>query len=382
MELFKGCSEDCDDSGCNKCLKFFEPLDTTTRRCNTEKIVKNNITPKYDFVGFGRFEKKTNSKKIYFMLYLKITTGIMYDARISFVLVRKSTGRRFLQDSISGTGIQSSVSLGSYSDNSSIKDHLVKFDCEAEDDEADSSYYLSYLQLDKANDEELNAPITSQKFSKQDISKYTTDKIENLYVEGSYIFSKKSTRLLSNERRLLSNSQKCLLSGNQASFSLIGDVYPTVETINKDYTVGTNVGKNLACTLNKEKTKTEASLDCTMDEPVRGFNISEDEAINEDGTILSFDPSTTETLLCQTFYSESDKSGSSSGGGLSGGAIAGIVIVCIVIVAAIGVVLYFIKSGKADDVLNEASSGISKAGENSNYALPNENTTSKFAISK
>ena len=49
------------------------------------------------------------AKKKYFILYLKITTGIMYNAQISFVLVRKPLGRRFLQDTISGKEIQSDV---------------------------------------------------------------------------------------------------------------------------------------------------------------------------------------------------------------------------------------------------------------------------------
>ena len=91
---------------------------------------------------------------------------------------------------------------------------------------------------------------------------------------------------------------------NQASFSLLGELYPSVETINKIYSVRTTAKKNLTCTLNKEKTKTEASLDCTMDEPVRGFNISDEFAYakdNESGG-LSFDPNITETLLCRTFY--------------------------------------------------------------------------------
>lgn len=53
----------------------------------------------------------------------------MYNAQINFVLVRKPLGRRFLQDTISGKEIQSDVAQGSYSDNSTMKDYLVKFDC-------------------------------------------------------------------------------------------------------------------------------------------------------------------------------------------------------------------------------------------------------------
>ena len=320
------------------------------------------------------------------MLYLKITKGMMYNAQISFTLVRKSTGRRFLKDTVTGTGKQSDVAQGSYSVNSTMKDYLAKFDCEAEDDETDSSYYLSYLQLDKTNGETINAPITSQKFSKQDISQYENDNtIEKEYDrEGPvYVFAKRSTSLSSNERRLSSNSEKCLLSGNQGSFSLVGDVDIKDDPItNKVYSVATSADKELNCTLNKEKATTEASLDCIMDGPARGFYILEKVADETNGGRgLSFDSNTTETLLCQTFYSESGESVPSSGGGLSGGAIAGIVISCIVIVAAIGAVLYFINSGKAAAILNEASPDISSKGDNSNYALPNDNTTSKIPVS-
>lgn len=319
------------------------------------------------------------------MLYLKITKGMMYNAQISFILVRKSTGRRFLKDTVTGTGKQSDVAQGSYSENSTMKDYLAKFDCEAEDDETDSSYYLSYLQLDQTNGEVINAPITSKKLSTKDISQCKNDDAIKQYdrKEGVYVFAKRSTSLSSNERRLSSNSEKCLLSGNQGSFSLIGDIDIKDDPItNKVYSVATSADKELNCTLNKEKATTEASLDCIMDGPARGFYISEEVADETNGGRgLSFDSNTTETLLCQTFYSESGESVPSSGGGLSGGAIAGIVISCIVIVAAIGAVLYFINPGKAAAILNEVSPDISNKGDNSNYALPNDNTISKMPVS-
>ena len=381
MELFAGCSENCSNTRCNECLKFFEPLDEITGKCTTEKSYP---APKYDLAGFGNFERKGNSKKVYFTLYLKIVKGMMYNAQVSFILVRNSSGRRFLQETITGTGIQSNVAKGSYSGNSTMKDYLAKFDCEVDDGKSGSSYYLSYLQLDKANgEEELNSPITNQKFSTQDISKCEDNEIEKKYNRTGtfYNFAKKTKRLLSNERRLLSSTQKCLLSGNDASFTILGEVDVIYEPINKIYSVPTTAGKNLNCTLTKIIDERDASLDCKMDDPVRNFTISDDGEANDGSSTLSFDTDTTETLLCQTFYSESGQSDSSSGGGLSGGAIVGIVIVCIVIVAAIGVVLYFLKSGKAAAMLNETSSNA-KIGENSNYSIPNDNTTSKIKNSK
>ena len=79
----------------------------------------------------------------------------MYNAQISFVLVRKPLGRRFLQDTISGKEIQSDVAQGYYSDNSTMKDYLVKFDCETGDGETDSNYYISRLQLDEPMEKNL-----------------------------------------------------------------------------------------------------------------------------------------------------------------------------------------------------------------------------------
>ena len=376
MERFDGCNI-CDSSTCKECIKIFKPSDSSND-CNTQKSYP---APRhYDFIGFGRFSKL--STKVYFMIYLRITVGMMFKAKISFTLYRKSKRGRSLQtEIITGTGTQSGIALGSYSTDSTMDDYLAKFDCIADDTSStNNEYYLTRLILYEANGENFNEPILSSKYTEKNIADYDNYDIENKYSTSKlYVFIQKSKRnLLSNlnEKRLLSSN--CLLSDNEASFSLSGEVLNRDdEYIDNTYLVKTdNENKNATCQLTK-KINGVAYLDCSMEDPIKGFYLEKD-AEDVKGSALVFGSNeTTNTLFCQKFYSESEQNNSSSSGGLSGGAITGIVIVCIVIVTTIGAILYLVKSGKVENIVNVAESDSSRTGQLSNYSNHGTGTSSE-----
>ena len=351
MELHHGCSENCTDTQCNECLKFFKPSNPNDKNCNNEKSFP---TPTFSLIGFDGF--KNVEKKITFTLYLRIKKGMMFNAKVSFYLVVfSSTGRRFLQEKYKGVGIQSNIAQGSYSENSYKSDFLAEFDCEA-NNVPSSSFKVEDLELIEVNGNPTleDIPFENDSLAETDIANCVNTNVKNNYIgnDKSKVFNfiqneKRTNSLLAdyNEKRILiSDPSKCTLSGNEGTVGIEGNVYRD-EGIDETFALTTTDNKIANCILSKIENTANANLNCKIESPGRSFYLLEDQKKGSKGNYLSFSTNTDKTPLCNT-YQSGDIIESSSSGGLSGGAIAGIVIVCFVIVAAIGLVLYFIYSGK------------------------------------
>ena len=120
MQIHKGCEEgNCNDDKCTKCFKYFENSDGS---CDENKKVDS---PKFTLLGFGNFKRK--GKRVIFVLYLRIRTGMMYNAKITFnLIIETSSGRRFLSSEKTGTCLQNNIAQGTYFQNSQMSDFFIK----------------------------------------------------------------------------------------------------------------------------------------------------------------------------------------------------------------------------------------------------------------
>ena len=351
FERYRGCEEEeCDNNECKKCIKLFQKPDKT---CDHNKQLP---LPTFDLLGFGRFNYDQKSKIVTFVLYLRIKIGMMFNARITFTLMAvTSSGTRFLLPQVNGTGVQDSIALGSYSQNSYFSDYLAKFNCKAENldfDEKKSKLQIDNLWLIETNgDDTLTEIEVPNSLEGKDISQYTGNDIEEEYGKKIlYIFIQKADY---NERRL-SDSSRCSISKNVATLNIDGTIKRENLIDGRNFTLNTTDGKEANCTLNKDKVTYDANLKCTVEDPGKSFYLKEDNFKStdnniEDGEVYMLFTANTKTPLCQYYSSDdSDSRGSSSSsGGLSGGAIAGIVIASIAIVAVIGTIIFFVYKGAA-----------------------------------
>ena len=354
MQKYHGCDEDCNkEEGCKKCLDFFINNDGS---CNTNKPIP---LPTFEPLGFGYFNKK-NTKKITFILYLRIKIGMMYNAKVTFnIFIITSGRRRILQKVGSGTGIQNGVAQGSYSEHSSMSDFLVKFDCEGNVEDSSADLLIDDLTLTERNEKDTSIPIPLASSLKKSISNFDSNAgkvIQEIFRPGKKLhqFIQKTD---SERRRLSSDNVKCILSGNTGTVSIDGTVVEKALIKNRNFTLNTTDGDKAKCTLNKEVNSYDANLKCIIQNPKKGFNLDESYFSDTDGsgeymsfTIHNTDDSNNQNsnALCETYESgDRESSGSSSSGGLSGGAIAGIVIGCTVIVVAVAFILVFVSKGTA-----------------------------------
>ena len=375
FELYRGCEEECDNNGCKKCIKLFQNPDNT---CDHNKILP---LPTFDLLGFGHFNYDQKSKKVTFVLYLRIKIGMMFNARITFTLTSGIfSGTRFLSSSEGGTGVQEGVALGTYSQNSYTSDYLAKFNCEVENldfDEKKHQLQINDLWLKEANGDDLPVEIEVPKSLKgKDISQYTGNDIEKEYEKKIlYLFIQKAD---SNERRL-SDDSRCSISKNVATLNIDGTVERENSIDGRKFTLKTTDDKDADCTLNKSKDIYDANLICTVKDPGRNFYLIEEKfnsTDNGDKVYMLF-TAKNKTQFCP--YYSSDESGSthstsSSSGGLSGGAIAGIVIGGIAIVAVIGTIIFFVsKGGGLFGGVNAGTATYTEAGTSSisNMKVPN-----------
>ena len=134
--------EDCNEDACNKYLKFFQSKKFDIIECDN---IKKLPPLSFELICFGLFNKESNTK-VTFVLYLRIKTGMMFSAKISFNLF-DITGRRILSTG-SGIGIQNGTAQGSYSENSLMSDFLAKFDCEAEVENSSKNFQIRNLILE------------------------------------------------------------------------------------------------------------------------------------------------------------------------------------------------------------------------------------------
>ena len=372
MDLHRGCSEDCTDKICNKCLSFFQPSDPDDTNCNIQKSFPR---PTFELVGFGGFVKQA---KVTFKLYLRLKKGMMFNAKIRFYLVVIDSERRFLQK-IKGTGIQYDIAQGTYSENSIRSNYLAKFDCKSDEDVPSYNLQVNDLELIEVNGDSTleDIPLAYESLAEKDISGCTDFEIETEYSGNNIVYNfvqkTKQTNPLTydfNRQRILSSvSSKCALSGNEGRLNIEGNIDRNVIIANEAFTLTTSDEKTADCTLTKsDANNPEAYLNCKIENPGRSFYLSDQQTKGSNNeNYLSF-ANTTSTPFCQIYYNEDNKESSSSSDGLSGGAIVGIVIVCVVVVAVIGFILYYlliIKNGMS--ALSATSSSSAEKVKSSSY---------------
>ena len=382
MQKYHGCDEECNkEEGCKKCLDFFKNSDGS---CNTTKPIP---LPSFELLGFGHFNKK-NSKKITFIIYLRIKVGMMYNARVTFnIFIITSGRRRILQQTGSGTGIQNRIAQGSYSEHSYMSDFLVKFDCEGNVEDSSVDLQIDNLTLTERNEKETFIPIQLSSSLKKPISNFDSDAGKD--IEDKFGLNKVLHQFIqktnSERRRLSSDSVKCILSGNTGIISIDGTVVENAPIKNKNFTLKTTDNDEAKCTLNKAINSYDANLECIIQNPKRGFNLDESNFPDTDGsgeymsfTIHNTDESSNpnSNALCETYESgDRESNESSSSGGLSGGAIAGIVIASTVVVVAAAFILVFVSKGTA-------LFGIVNTGIASSFSQAGTSSVSKVNINK
>lgn len=301
----------------------------------------------------------------------------MFNAKVTFTLsITKSSGTRFLSSSVIGEGIQDGITQGSYSEKSYLSDFLAKFYCEAYDVEEGYSkiqiFKLYSTQRNgKINPIEIPIPYTLDGI---DISKYIDDNIEGIYGINNilYIFIQKAD----SNRRRLSDSSICSISGNEGTLNIEGTVIREESINDRNFTIKTSDDKDAECILHKDDSTYDANLECIVNNPGKDFYLNEENYIATDqkgDDYILFIPNDNNSSFCQV-SDDSYGSSSSSSGGLSGGAIAGIVIGSIVIIVIIGTILFFVYKKTA--LFGGVNAGTSA------YTEPGASSISNMNISK
>ena len=80
-----------------------------------------------------------------------------------------------------------------------------------------------------------------------------------------------------NKKRVLSDPTHCIISGNEGTLDIDGIIDGQLgfgNSIHKDYSLKTMIGKNALCTLDKEKGYQDATLSCTIKNPGKKFYIT------------------------------------------------------------------------------------------------------------
>ena len=338
MELHKGCSEDCTYDKCNKCLKYFTL--NSEGKCDENKVSSIPL-PKFELIGYGLFNKK--GKKVKFKIYLRLLSGMMYRGIINFnLIINDSTNKKILHE-ITGTGIQVYTSTGQYSDNSTIKDYLVIFDCQVNDvPDFDNGLYISDLKILEYNEmyKEVYIPFKYEFLKNIDISIYTSNEIEYLYSNFGklYIFTQKS-------KKSLNDLTRCTKRGDNGHLKIEGIIEGTAgleNSIHKIYDLKTNDGKIATCILNKKEYNPEATLECIIKNPRQNFYIT-----NELGNATDYSNNhiifnRLNLTFCNSYdiiTLENENESTLSKEGLSNGIIAVFIIICFII---IGIVITFI----------------------------------------
>ena len=350
IEKIHGCGK-CSDDSCDSCLKSFKKVEDD--KC--EKEIDLGF-PKFKPVGFGLYRK--DSKKIQFRLYLRVTSGMIYELQLKIFLTVITNNRRTLEENeeyVEGDCTLRRAAEGSLKEEPTLKGSTASLDCVSYYDK--NEYFtevklknatITSLNEDKLKDTKVNANAAFKiNIVEQKDAKYDED-------IPLYVFEQ--------------NYQTCKCKDGIANFKLKGTIenYKDKEIKGEIYTLTTSEKNDAKCNLTKDANSDEVTLDCQVETSTEKFDFitGEDIETNSESSIAL--EMNDDSVLC------SESNGSSSSSGLSGGAVAGIVIGSIagvLVLAGIAVLVAFAVKTTGAAAATAAAGTISSAGSEAAFPV-------------
>ena len=342
FEKFPGCqSNSCQSGKCVKCLKNFK-TDVEGECDNTKKPT----SPEFKYGGFGRFKRE--GKKITFRLYLKITQGFMYNAKITFsITINKATQGRALEETTytGGKGTQTGVADGDQAANPTASSDTANIDCiitTTDSDFPEGETTVKDVTINSVNEDgDITKNIDVDKTV--DISKKGGKDFEEEDKKSGYIY------------KFTQTSYSCNYDGKNADLKLNGQIKNVEKSIdNTNYDFSTEENNKGNCKLYKKAGESDATLNCIISTNKNNFSIN-DKTLNKEYDSTAYVYVNNKQISCKVTNKEdsndqNEGSQKSSSGGLNGGAIAGIVIgiiiVGVIIIGAVILAIYKISVSK------------------------------------
>ena len=342
-------------SSCDTCLDFFKTGEDGD--CDNSKKAP---VPKYYHVGFGNYHRDSTNGKVYFRIYLRITSGIMYNCRLKITL-KVIRQRRLLDETeeVESYCDQTGTAVGSFGEKPNLSDSTAMLDCKA-----DIENNFNGLQLQSATIENVNG---NEKVNKN---------VEE--VNGSFDFNiiNKEGSVDENELKSIKyfyafneTKKTCNCKNGKAKLKIKGSVegYEKEEINKTNYIIPTSEN-DASCVLSKSASSNLANLNCEVEISNRTEFKFKQKDTSSANTLINL--GSTEGASCST---ENDDTTSPSSSGISGGAIAGIVIASIVVAVVVaGIIAIAAKSAgvvgaagvAAGAEASTSNAGISNVGSN------------------
>ena len=332
-----GCGECSSTGSCDSCLNIFKT--DVEGKCDSSVRVD---PPKFKIVEFGRFYRKGN--KVYFRIYLRVISGMMYNCKTSFKLIVTTSKKTLATEEIEGICTQTGTATGNLAKNPSVINSTAMLDCEAELSNENDTYtklQVGNLFMKSVNGKDgYNEVVDINSLSEINLLDKEGTDFEDQMKNGGKFYAFNQI------------SQTCKSRNGLASLKFIGSIagYEDEVINGQIYNLTTSENQTTECTLNKEQNSDEATLSCKV--PIfteTEFDLPSQESRNTDNdynSTFALEMSN-ETFLCSVEDDNvSIKNGLSSG--LSGGAVAGTIIGSVIVILIIGAFIgYFAFSFKA-----------------------------------
>ena len=361
-----GCKECNSTTGsCISCLDNFKTDEEG--KCDSTKNAKK---PTFKPVGLGRFYRIEKGKTIYFRLYLRVTSGIMFNCKIKFTLVVTKERRSLESYETEGTCEQIGTVTCSENENPSVADCTGMLDCEGylENDYATySKLQAKDFKLEEVNKQNMNdEKVDANGLSEMILNKQTGTDFE----KKTKIFKKfyAFNQIVRSSCKCKNGITNLKLKGSVAGYNK--------DIINNEYSFNTTEGE-ASCILVKEGGYSDATFNCTVPTSSKTFNFVDYESPNFNGDTYSLAALEMNSGKSVCSIEDDSSSKNSSSSGLSGGAIAGIVVGSVVIVIAAGAIIaFFAISTKAAGIAAGVAAAQSAASSSQTGFVVSPTTTS------